>query len=52
MDCNVTIQPLSPFNYHDWNMKVILVLKNKSLFRVTMETEKEANVAKDKEKLF
>lgn len=52
MESNVTIQPLTPSNYHVWKMKVIIVLKNKGLYRVIMETKKEPTTTKHKEKSF
>jgi hypothetical protein len=42
---------LTPFNYHEWNSKEMILLSN-GLYRITMGTEIEPNSAVEKEKWF
>ena len=41
---------LTPFNYFKWKVEMEILLRLKGLYRVTMETEVEANVATEKTK--
>jgi hypothetical protein len=43
---------LTPFNYFEWKPKIILLLRSKGLYRVTMGTEVEHDSAIEKEKYF
>jgi hypothetical protein len=43
---------LTPFNYFEWKPKIILLLRSKGIYRVTMGTEVEPNSAVEKEKYF
>ena len=39
---------LTPFNFFEWKAEMEILLKEKFLYRVTMETEVEPNVAIEK----
>ena len=43
---------LTPFNFFDWNVEMVIQLRAKGLFRVTMGTEVEPNSAVEKAKYF
>ena len=38
-----TVDPLTPFNYHQWKGDMEIQLRAKGLYRVTMDTEMEPN---------
>ena len=39
---------LTPFNFFEWKEKMEILLREKGLYRVTMETEAEPNAAVEK----
>ena len=43
---------LTPFNYFEWNSEMVIQLRSKGLYRVTMGTENEPNSALEKSKYF
>ena len=43
---------LTPFNYFDWKAKMVIQLRSKCLYRVTMGTKVELNSVVEKSKLF
>ena len=43
---------LTPFNYHEWKSKVVLLLRSKGLYRITMGKEVEPNSQVEKTKWF
>ena len=45
-----SVDPLTPFNYHQWKGDMEIQLCAKGLYRVTMETEIEPNHVVDKER--
>ena len=44
------IEPLTPFNYHQWKENMVVMLRTKQLFRLIEEIEKEPYLDKDKAK--
>ena len=44
------IEPLTPFNYHQWKDDMKILLRTKHLFRLIEETEEEPESDKDKSK--
>ena len=34
---------LTPFNYHEWKSKIVILLHSKGLYRVFMDLENEPN---------
>ena len=44
------IEPLTPFNYHQWKDDMKILLRTKHLFRLVEETEEEPESEKDKVK--
>ena len=44
------VEPLTPFNYHQWKCDMVVMLCTKQLFRLIEETEEEQNLDKDKAK--
>ena len=46
------IEPLTPFNYHQWKEDMEMQLHSKQLFRLTMNIEAEPVLNHDKEKYF
>ena len=46
------IEPLTPFNYHQWKEGMEMQLRSKQLFRLTMNTEAKSVLNHDKEKYF
>ena len=45
-----SVEPLSPFNYHQWKEDMEVLLCTKKLFRLTEETEAVLVLNHDKEK--
>ena len=45
-----SIEPLTPFNYHQWKENMVLILRTKGLFRLIEEVEKDPDSDKDKAK--
>ena len=43
---------LNPFNYFEWKAEMVIQLRSKGLYRVTMGTENESNSAVEKAKYF
>ena len=43
---------LTPFNYFEWKVEMVIHIRSKGLFRVTMGTEVEPNSVVEKLKLF
>ena len=43
---------LTPFNFFDWKEEMVIQLRSKGLYRVTMGTEVEPNSAVEKAKYF
>ena len=43
---------LTPFNFFDWKAEMVIQLRAKGLFRVTMGTEVEPNFVAEKAKYF
>ena len=43
---------LTPFNYFEWKAKMVIQLRSKCLYRVTMATETEPNSIVEKSKYF
>ena len=43
---------LNPFNYLEWKAKVVMHLRSKGMYIVTMGTDTEANFAMEKLKYF
>jgi hypothetical protein len=39
---------LTPYNYFEWNPKVLLLLKNKGLYQISMGIEVEPNSVDEK----
>ena len=46
------IEPLTPFNYHQWKENMEMQLRSKNIFRLTMDIEEEPVLNHDKEKYF
>ena len=44
------IEPLTPFNYHQWKADMVVMLRTKGLFRLIEEAEEEPDLDKDKAK--
>ena len=44
------VEPLTPFNYHQWKEDMVVMLRTKQLFRLIEETEAVPSLDKDKEK--
>ena len=44
------IEPLTPFNYHQWKADMVVMLYTKGLFRLIEEAEEEPDLDKDKAK--
>ena len=44
------VEPLTPFNYHQWKDDMVVMLRTKQLFRLIEETEEEPDSDKDKAK--
>ena len=44
------VDPLTPFNYHQWKEDIEIQLRSKGLYRVTMDTEIDLNHVVDKER--
>ena len=42
------VDPLTPFNYHQWKEDMEIQLHSKGLYRVTMDIEIETNHVVDK----
>ena len=45
-----SIEPLTPFNYHQWKKEMVVMLRTKGLFRLIEEVEEEPNSDKDRAK--
>ena len=43
---------LTPFNYFEWKVKMVIQLRSRGLYWVTMGTENESNYAVEKAKYF
>ena len=43
---------LTPFNYFKWKVEMVIQLRSKCLYRVTMGTKKEPNYVVEKSKYF
>ena len=43
---------LTPFIYFEWKAKMVIQLRSKGLYRVTMGTENEPNSTVEKDKYF
>ena len=41
---------LTPFNYHEWEAKIGILLRSKGLYRVSMALENEPNSVVEKDK--
>ena len=39
-----------PYNYHEWKAKIVILLRSKCLYRVSMDLENEPNVVVEKGK--
>ena len=44
------VEPLTPFNYHQWKEDMVVMLRTKHLFRLIEETEAVPSLDNDKEK--
>ena len=44
------IEPLTPFNYHQWKADMVVMLRTNQLFRLIEEIEEELDSDKDKAK--
>ena len=44
------VEPLTPFNYHQWKENMVVILHTKGLFRLIEEAEEEPDSDKDKAK--
>ena len=44
------IDPLTPFNYHQWKVDMVVMLHTKGLFNLIEEAEEEPDSDKDKAK--
>ena len=44
------VEPLTPFNYHQWKEDMVVMLRTKQLFRLIEETEAVTTLDHDKEK--
>ena len=44
------VEPLTPFNYHQWKEDMVVMLRTKQLFRLIEETEAVPVLDHDKEK--
>ena len=44
------VEPLTPFNYHQWKEDMVVILSTKQLFRLIEETEAVPSLDNDKEK--
>ena len=44
------VEPLTPFNYHQWKEDMVVMLRTKKLFRLIEEIEAEPDSDKDKAK--
>ena len=44
------VEPLTPFNYHQWKEDMGVLLRTKNLYRLIMELEAEPLLNHDKEK--
>ena len=44
------IEPLTPFNYHQWKADMVVMLRTKGLFRLIEEAEEDLDSDKDKAK--
>ena len=45
-----SVEPITPFNYHQWKEDMEVLLHTKKLFRLTEETEAMPILNHDKEK--
>ena len=43
---------ITPFNYFEWKVEMVIQLRSKGLYRVTMGTENKPNSAVEKSKNF
>jgi hypothetical protein len=43
---------LTPFNHHEWKKKLVILLRSKGLYMITMGTETKPNSIFEKEKWF
>ena len=44
------VEPLTPFNYHQWKEDMVVMLRTKQLFRLIEEKEAVPSLDNDKEK--
>ena len=44
------LEPLTPFNYHQWKVDMVVMLRTKGLFRLIEEAKEEPDSDKDKSK--
>ena len=49
MDSSIAMV-LTPFNYHEWKLKISILLRSKGLYRVSIALEKEPNFVVEKAK--